>query len=295
MTLFIAEIGSNHNRDLNRTLQLIDKAREIGCWAVKFQLFKASNLYHPSFVKQIEKMKQWELPEYFLESIKERCVKNDLKFICTPFDLDCIEILEYIGVDFLKIGSYELYYMDLINAVIDTKIPWMISAGMLEYPGNLIAIHSIAQSKNPIVVIFHCCSNYPAKPENCNLQSIKQMIKIFGVTKTPIGWSDHTRNAGLVLAAIGQGASVIEFHFDLDDQKGFESEFGHCWTVSEAKRLINRAGFLESIGNLIIPPDSWLYSDPQEQEASKWRTDPEDGLRPLKKYRAELLKNQKGE
>lgn len=293
MTLFIAEISSNHNQDLKRTMELIDQAKEIGCWAVKFQLFKAEKLYSPEFKKQIEKMKAWELPERFIKPIKTRCLEQNLKFICTPFDLECIELLKFYDVDYLKIGSYEMLWFPLLKAVINTKIPWIFSTGMTAQMSEIAWPIAMGMDKDNIpYAVLHCNSNYPAKPEHCNLSKIQQIKEVnekyFSGVKA--GWSDHTRNPELVLTAIAQGAEIIEFHFDLEDGKGFESEFGHCWKSWEAQCLIDRTKFHKDTEIKFPGKKEWIYSATNEEEPSKWRTDPEDGLRPLKRFRKELLK-----
>jgi len=290
MTQFIAEIGSNHNRSIERTLALIDAAKEIGCWGVKFQLFKAEKLYAPEFKKQIAKMKKWELPERFILDIAYKCSKLDLKFICTPFDLECIPLLAAY-VDYFKIGSYEMLYFSLVKAVVKTGVPWIYSAGMSANICDAIWPITFGYDRNnPPYAVLHCVSNYPALPKHCNLSKIREIKEAF-ICPVKVGWSDHTRNPELVLTAIAQGAEIVEFHFDLDDQQGFESSVGHCWTVSEAKQLINRANANKRWGwNKWIGKKEWINSEPNEQEASKWRMDPEDGMRPLKRYRSELLK-----
>ena len=274
MVRFIAEIGSNHNRDINRTLALIEEAKRIGCWAVKFQLFEAEKLYAPAFKTQIEKMKKWELPTYFIPDIKRRCKKLGLKFICTPFHLEAVNFLNDY-VDYFKIGSYENQWFALINSVAKTGKPWMVSTGMID---NIFDIGEVNKSKYDFpFVIFHCNSNYPAKPENCNLGVLSREGSDFRVM---MGWSDHTVKSGVIYKAISLGAEYIEFHFDLEDGKGFESEAGHCWKPSQIKEVID---------NVKIGDIAEQENDTEESEARKWRTDPIDGLRPLKQYRGGLL------
>jgi len=285
---FIAEIGSNHNRDLARTLRLIDEAKRIGCWAVKFQLFKAKNLYAPEFKSQIEKMKTWELPYEFIQHIRIRCDALGLKFICTPFDLGAVHLLKDT-VDYFKIGSYENQWINLIKAVIDTQKPWMISTGMEnntaavsnKWMKNIREAEFLGRSaKNPPHAILHCNSNYPARPKNCNLRNITKLTNYF-MGKT-IGWSDHTVNPGVIYKAISLGAEIIEFHFDmrLNREYGFESGTGHCWYPEEIEDVIQ---------NVKAGEIAEQINDSGENEAKKWRTDPEDGLRPLKEFREELL------
>ncbi len=278
---FIAEIGSNHCQNLDRTTKLIDEAKNIGCSAIKFQLFKAEQLYFHKFESQINKMKDWELPENFIPEIERCCTNFNIKFGCSIFSLETIAFLKDY-VDYFKIGSYENQWTDLIEAVIATGKPWMISAGMTSPHGIWKIITDITEDKNYWPeVIFGCNSNYPAKPKNCNLQKIG-WLKPWG-SQTKIGWSDHTAEPGIIYKAIAMGAEYIEFHLDLEDGKGYESTIGHCWKPSQIAEVIHnvRVGEIAEKG-----------VDTGEIEAAKWRTDPEDGFRPLKKFRKELLKNE---
>jgi len=284
-----AEIGSNHNQSLDRAIELISKAKEIGAHAVKFQAFKACLLYAPGFKNKILQMSKWELPEKFIPEIKKHCDSLNIEFGCSVFDLQSLDLAKKFA-SWLKIGSYEMVWMPLLLEVINTKMPWMFSTGMTITTTEVAWPVALGKIKNnPPYAILHCNSNYPALPQHCNLSKIKEVKKNHNSIK--VGWSDHTRNPELVLNAIGCGAQYVEFHFDLEDGKGIESSIGHCWKPSEVKALINQVRFHES-NNIKYPKRrEWIYSKTTgEIEASKWRTDPEDGLRPLKRYRKELLK-----
>ena len=104
---YISEVSSNHAQDLDRIIKFIDVSAEIGCDAVKFQLFEVEKLYASSTIKempQIMERKKWELPISFLPHIKERCREKRILFGCTPFHLEAVdELSEY--VDFFKIAS----------------------------------------------------------------------------------------------------------------------------------------------------------------------------------------------
>lgn len=92
--LFIAEVSSNHHRDLQRCIQFIETAAKIGCQAVKFQLFKIDQLFAPQILEKSEehrRRKDWELPTDFLPELKAACDKNNIQFACTPFYLDAVK------------------------------------------------------------------------------------------------------------------------------------------------------------------------------------------------------------
>jgi len=277
-----AEIGSNHNQNLDRTIKLIKEAKKIGCDFVKFQLFKGENLYHSSFGAKINQMRKWELPSHFLPEISRCCKVNDIRLGISVFDLEAVEIASKYA-DCLKIGSYELLWHDLIKTVVKTGKPWMISSGMADWGQISKAISLVRPCKFAQVpmAILHCNSNYPARPQNCCLNQISLLNKIFPAMK--IGWSDHTTESGVIYKAVALGAKFIEFHFDLEDGLGYESSIGHCWKPDKIGEVIHNVRIGE------IEEES---TDTGESEAAKWRTDPTDGLRPLKKFREELLKDE---
>lgn len=289
---WICEIGSNHNQDIVRIIDLIGTAKTIGCDAVKFQYFQADQLYAPQFKERIIEMKQWELPFKFIPEIVSYCKTLDLKFGCSVFHLEAVQSLERF-VDFFKIGSYELLWTPLIQAVAKTGRSWMMSTGMENLSSKANDPIQMAQAigwmsnYNIPCTIFHCNGNYPAQPNNCNLNEIAKLKKHFYDNHgdhLKIGWSDHTTEPGVIYKAIELGAEVIEFHLDLNDGLGNESQIGnsnHCWPPYKIKKVID---------NIKIGEIAEFTSDSREDEAKKWRTDPEDGLRPLKEFRKELLK-----
>lgn len=274
MIKFIAEIGSNHNQLLPRCKKLIETAKEIGCGAVKFQLFKADKLYAPGQHKNIDWLRQCELPYDFIPSIKKICIDNKIDFGCSVFDLEGVEYLKSF-VDFLKIGSYELTYQPLIDVCKDTKLPIIFSSGMCTWPEILNAIKPLKELSD--YSILHCVSEYPARPVDCNLKAIKTMNKLFF---GKIGWSDHTKEPGVIYRAVGYGAKIIEFHLDSEDKKGMESKFNHCWIPSEIELVIKNIRIGEiATGNGIKEPTK------TELILKSQRMDENDGMRPIKSVR----------
>ena len=125
MVKFIAEVSSNHSRDIKRAIEFIDVASKIDCDAVKFQLFKIDRLFAPEILKhskQHRDRKQWELPVEFLPELAKRCKEKNIQFSCTPFYLEAVQELEPY-VDFYKIASYELLWDNLLIACAITKKP----------------------------------------------------------------------------------------------------------------------------------------------------------------------------
>ena len=174
MSFFIAEVSSNHSKNLGRCLEFVDIATEIGCDAVKFQLFKIDQLFAPEVLHSSKKhrdRKEWELPIAFLPDIAERCKKNNIKFACTPFYLDAVEELNPF-VDFFKISSYELLWKDLLVLVAKTKKPVVVSTGMSEMNEILEAVETL-KTFNCTPTLLHCTSSYPTPHNEANLAAIK--------------------------------------------------------------------------------------------------------------------------
>jgi sialic acid synthase SpsE len=284
---FIAEISSNHNRDLKRCLAFIDRAAEIGCSGVKFQLFKMSELFAPEILLKSEehrRRKAWELPVEFLPAIAERCRQHAIEFGCTPFYLNAVKELLPL-VDFYKIASYELLWHELLRACARTGKPVVISTGMATMDEIESAVNMIIESGCKDLTILHCVSGYPTPVNECNLAAIETIKEKFrnpqSAIRIGVGWSDHSVNPGVTHRAIHRwGADMIEFHLDLDG-KGEEYATGHCWLPEEIGRVIQTTRFgLEADGTGEKTPT------PSELPDRDWRADPSDGLRPLKTVRA---------
>ena len=288
---FVAEVSSNHNQDIKRCFAFIDKAAEIGCDAVKFQLFKIEELFAPEILsksEEIQRRKDWELPLSFLPKLSQRCKEKNIKFGCTPFYMDAVDEL-YEFVDFYKIASYELLWNDLLSACAQTGRPVVLSSGMATMDEVKAAIDVLADAGCKDLTLLHCVSGYPTPVNECNLAAIETMRNKLKAQssklKTYFGWSDHSVNPGVLYRAIHcWRASMIEFHLDLDGA-GEEYKTGHCWLPDQIKTVIEtvRSGF-QSDGTGEKAPM------PSELSDRDWRADPQDGLRPLLRMRKEHLK-----
>lgn len=275
---FIAEVSSNHSSDINRCLDFIDCAADIGCDSVKFQLFKIEKLFSPEILAKSEKhrlRKQWELSPDFLPVLAERCRVKDIQFSCTPFYLSAVDELQPY-VDFYKVASYELLWDDLLVACARTGKPVIISTGMATLDEIKHAVE-VLRNNNCEPTVLHCTSAYPTPHDEANLSAIETIRSTVGCK---VGWSDHTVNAGIIHRAIHRwNAKVIEFHLDLDG-KGAEFDSGHCWLPEQIGAVIKqvRDGH-EGDGNEVKEP---ITSEISER---LWRADPSDGLRPFKSIR----------
>ena len=279
MPKYIAEVSSNHGQSLSRIMDFIDASADVGCDAVKFQLFELEKLYSPDTIENMPSVlerKNWELPLEFFPEIKKKCEERELLLGCTPFYLEAVDELSDF-VDFYKIASYELLWLDLIEKCAQMPQPLIISTGMATVDEVRAAFLAAKKHKNTDIALLHCESSYPVKVEETNLASIKYLRDEFCCHA---GWSDHSRDLAVILrAAFKWDAEIFEFHLDLDSH-GAEYSAGHCWLPAELKDAIS---LLEN-GKLADGEDS-KFPGNSESHDRNWRADPSDGLRPLKTIR----------
>ncbi len=277
---FVAEVSSNHHQSLDRCLAFIDRAAEIGCDAVKFQLFRVKELFAPEILLRSAAHRErmhWELPASFLPALAERARERGIGFACTPFSLDAVDALAP-HVQFFKVASYELLWDPLLRACAARGLPVVLSTGMARTDEIAHAVRVLADAGCKDLTLLHCVSGYPAPAREANLAAIDTLRALGETLGSPcaVGWSDHTVSAGVIHRAVHRyGASLIEFHLDLEGE-GSEFESGHCWLPDEIGRVIaevREGGSADGTG----------IKEPSESELPDrvWRADPHDGLRPL--------------
>ena len=276
---FVAEVSSNHNRDLDRCLAFIRTAAEIGCSAVKFQLFRIRQLFAPEILARSEEHRRresWELPLEFLPELASRCRSLGILFGCTPFYLGAVEELKPYA-DLYKVASYELLRDDLLTACAGTGKPVVMSTGMATISEVERAVDVVRAAGCSDLTLLHCVSAYPSRPVDSNLAALESLRRL---CRCRVGWSDHSVNPGVIHRAVHRwGATMVEFHLDLDG-KGEEYQRGHCWLPQQIGPVI------EAVQNGLLADGSGEKSPaPGELEEREWRADPADGLRPLLKTR----------
>lgn len=280
-TRFVAEVSSNHQRDLARCLAFVDAAAEIGCDAVKFQLFRVDALFAPEILAKSavhRARRDWELPAEWIPALAARAHERGLAFSCTPFDLDAVELLRP-HVDFYKVASYELLWHPLLAACAGTQKPLVLSTGMATLDEVEAAVDAVAAAGGRDLVLLHCVSGYPAPVDECNLaalDTLRGLARRVPGLRLRAGFSDHSVSPGVVHRAIHRfGAEMIELHLDLDGQ-GDEFRTGHCWLPGPLAALIREVRDAERADG-----DGKKAPAASERADRVWRADPTDGLRPL--------------
>lgn len=234
----IAEAGSNHNRDLETALRLIDVAADAGADAVKFQTYTAEGLYSrytPTMSYLNEEglldpeesvwdlIKRIEMPWEWHGILAERSAKKGIDFLSTPFEEAAVRQLEEVGVPAYKIASYEITHLPLIRICAATGKPLIISTGMASLGDIEAALDVAAEAGARQILLMHCAVNYPPRFEDLNLRAIQTLDSAFGI---PVGWSDHTLGHTADVVAVALGACAIEKHFTLSrNQEGPDHSF----------------------------------------------------------------------
>lgn len=291
---FIAEVSSNHGRDLDRARDFIRAAAEAGCSGVKFQQFRIDELFSPEALARdpaLGRRREWELPESFNADLADCAREHGVLFSSTPFYMDAIGVLEP-HVDFFKVSSYQVLWLDFLREVARTGKPVVLATGMATLPEVERAVEALADGGCTRPTLLHCVSLYPTPANQANLAAIPTLRSAFDL---PVGWSDHTTDDRVVLRAVRRHrAAMVEFHLDLD-RKGAEYGFGHCWlpgSIARAIREVRAVPDAETERWLSAPDpiDGTGHKEPRpdEHEERLWRSDPVDGLRPLRAIRSDL-------
>ena len=227
--IIIAEAGVNHNGDINKAKQLIDKAVEASVDYIKFQTFKTELCISKNAVKadyqientqnssesQLEMVKKLELSfDQFIE-LEKYCQQKGIKFLSTGFDTDSLDFLAGLGVKIAKIPSGEITNLPYLRQVASLFPEVILSTGMATITEIKDAVKVLTDngvSKDKITVL-HCNTEYPTPMEDVNLKAMLHIQRELGL---PIGYSDHTLGIEVPIAAVALGATVIEKHFTLD-------------------------------------------------------------------------------
>lgn len=222
----VAEVGINHNGDMDSAHRMIDAAAEAGADAVKFQNYRTEDFVSDrgltyTYVSQgktiqesqYELFKRCELRREALRELKAHCDERGIVFHSTPTSRAGIRDLVDVGAAVLKNGSDYLTHLPLIEAMGATGLPTVLSTGMATLSEIDEAVRAFRQTGNDQLILLHCTSAYPTPPEDVHLRKIPTLAAAFGC---PVGLSDHTAGIAAAAGAVALGACWIEKHFTLD-------------------------------------------------------------------------------
>lgn len=221
----IAEIGVNHEGDIDRAIGLVELAASGGANCAKFQTYTADELAvkdspaywdttKESTVSQHElfsKFRPFTQVEY--SKIASHCKGLGLDFASTPFSVGALGMLRPM-IPFVKIASADITNIPLIRAAAKTALPIVLSTGASDMWEIALALSELERAGAEDVSIMHCVLNYPTRPENANLAMISSLRATF--PELIVGYSDHTEAVSSLPAlevAYELGAEIIEKHF----------------------------------------------------------------------------------
>jgi N-acetylneuraminate synthase len=219
----IAEIGINHNGDMNIVKKLIDATNACGWDCAKFQK-RDPDLCVPEHQKQVRRDTPWGEMSYIdykhkiefhqkeYDIIDIYCKEKPIDWTASAWDLNSLEFLMQFDLPFIKIPSAQFTNKKLIEAVAEKDRYCILSTGMANW--NMIdEIVKILEKKKARFALLHCNSTYPAPHDELHLSVIPEMIKRYGCT---IGYSGHEYDLEPTILAVSLGAKIIERHVTLD-------------------------------------------------------------------------------
>jgi len=247
-TYIIAEIGINHNGSLPNCLKLADAAAKAGCDAVKIQTFTASRLYPLSAGKLrwknskenyeyniYEAVKAFEMPPEWIPELTDYCKERRIRLISSVCDTVSLDFLIKAGLKVIKLPSYTITHIPLIEACAQSGLPIIMSTGGATLGETEEAVHTILDSHNQLKLL-HCSIQYPTALGDCNLGVIQTLKTAF--PDIEIGYSDHTVEiSDAAVQSVYLGAKVVEKHITLDkSMKGPDHFF--ALEPTELKKMV---------------------------------------------------------
>jgi N,N'-diacetyllegionaminate synthase len=263
----VAEIGINHNGDMELAKKTIIAAKDAGADAVKFQNYKTEDFVPIKNLEyeytsqgnkikefQYDMFKRYELSDGQICELKEFCDHNFIDFHSTPTNPQGVDLLKKLGVNVLKNGSDYLTNHDLIEYMGRSGIPTVLSTGMALIGEIDDAVNTFRNTGNQNLILLHCTSQYPTPVEDIHLKKIETLREAFGVV---VGFSDHSEGAWASCGSIVYGAIWVEKHFTFDrnlpgPDHRFSSDPKELRSMVEGIRFMEKAMGVSQLG----PTDS---------------------------------------
>ena len=260
-TYIIAEMSANHCGDKELAKKIIKTAKEIGADAVKVQTYTADTITIDCANEEFQINDEGNLwqgenlyslyqkaytPWEWQDELKKYADEVGIDFFSTPFDYTAVDFLESINVPIYKIASFEAIDYPLIKYTASKGKPMIISVGISSLEDIQGAIDACKSVGNNDITILKCTSAYPAKLEDMNLITIKDMIERFSSQGVKIGLSDHSMSIIPPVTAVSLGATVIEKHLTLDRSLG-GADSGFSLNPDEFKQMVDAVRETEKV------------------------------------------------
>lgn len=264
-TFIVAELSANHGHKLEVALESVRAAKEAGADAVKIQTYTADTITLNCDADDFKvKGTLWDgrtlydlyqeayTPWEWHQAIFDEAKKCGLICFSTPFDKTAVDFLEDLGNPIMKIASFEITDIPLIEYAAKKGKPMVISTGIAMPEDIELALKTCKDAGNNDITLLKCTSSYPAPIEDANLMTMVDMKQRYGVK---VGLSDHTMGYDVAIAAVALGATLVEKHFILDRSIGgpdaaFSMEIREFAAMVKSIRNIEKA-----LGEVVYPAD----------------------------------------
>ncbi|OFY51441.1 MAG: flagellar biosynthesis protein FlgA [Bacteroidetes bacterium GWF2_41_31] len=251
----IAEIGANFDADINKAKELIKAAKDCGADCAKFQTFKSEKIVsdkgfslmdlkgvHGTWGKTVGQVfKEVEFPHEWHQELMEYCTLIGIDFSTAPYDFEAVDLCDRLDLPFIKIGSGEITWLEMIKYIASKNKPVFLATGDANLSEIDEAIRAFESTGNKNLVLMQCITNYPSKIESANINVIKAYQSAFDVLT---GYSDHSPGPVVALGSVALGAVVIEKHFTLNKADN-GPDHPHSMDVNEFKVMVNYIRELE--------------------------------------------------
>ena len=264
-TFIVAELSANHGHKLDVALESVRAAKEAGADAVKIQTYTADTITLNCDADDFKvKGTLWDgrtlydlyqeayTPWEWHQAIFDEAKKCGLICFSTPFDKTAVDFLEDLGNPIMKIASFEITDIPLIEYAAKKGKPMVISTGIAMPEDIELAVKTCHKVGNNDITLLKCTSSYPAPIEDANLMTMVDMKERYGVK---VGLSDHTMGYDVAVAAVALGSTLVEKHFILDRSIGgpdaaFSMEKNEFAAMVKSIRNVEKA-----LGKVVYPDD----------------------------------------
>jgi N,N'-diacetyllegionaminate synthase len=243
-----AEIGINHNGDMELAKRMIQAATEVGADGVKFQNYRAEDFLSDRTLTyeyvsqgrtvvepQYDMFKRCELSREQLFELRDYCDRCGVVFFSTPTGEDGLADIVETGALLVKNGSDYLTHLPLIQAMARSRLVTVLSTGMAVQEEIDDAVAAFREAGGENLVLLHCTSSYPTPDDEVNLRRVQRLAALYNC---PVGFSDHTWGVDAAMGAVVLGACFVEKHFTLDKNLQGPDQHFSC-DPEELRMLVN--------------------------------------------------------
>lgn len=258
--IIIGEVAQAHDGSLGMAHAFIDAIANTGASAVKFQTHIASAestpqepwrvKFSPQDATRYDYWKRMEFSEEEWAGLKSHADERGLLFLSSPFSIEAVELLERLGVAAWKVASGETSNLPMLERMVATKLPVIISTGMSTLE-EIDASVSLVKSYGLPLAVLQCASWYPCPPEKVGLNLISAFRERYGCS---VGLSDHSGTIYAGLAAATLGIEVLEVHVTLSREM-FGPDIPASVTTGELRQLVEGVRFIEKMCSSAVDKD----------------------------------------